>query len=103
MGLPASETVAAVAGDTTAEPRASPEVVRRTIVGTCAMLWYQGFTMAINGIGAPWIAKSFALSESGIAKMYAWISVSAIGALILSRCADRLGRRRVLMWCMTAT
>ena len=79
------------------------EVVRRTILGICAMLWYQGFTMAINGIGAPWIAKSFALSESGIARMYAWISLSAIGALILSRFADRLGRRRVLLWCMTAT
>ncbi len=86
-----------------AEVTASPDVVRRTIVGTCAMLWYQGFTMAINGIGAPWIAKSFALNESGIARMYAWISVSALGALILSRCADRLGRRRVLLWCMTAT
>lgn len=78
-------------------------VVRRTILGTCAMLWYQGFTMAINGIGAPWIAKSFALSESGIAQMYAWISLSAVGALVLSRFADRLGRRRVLLWCMTAT
>jgi AAHS family 4-hydroxybenzoate transporter-like MFS transporter len=77
--------------------------VQRTILVTCGMLWYQGFTMSINGIGAPWIAKSFGLGESGIAQLYATISVSAIGALILSRFADRLGRRRVLLWCMTAT
>jgi MFS transporter, AAHS family, 4-hydroxybenzoate transporter len=89
--------------DVTPKAAAARAVVRRTILGTCAMLWYQGFTMAINGIAAPWIAKSFTLSESGIARMYAWISLSAIGALILSRCADRLGRRRVLLWCMTAT
>lgn len=97
-----SEMAAAATDDGASEP-AAREIVRRTIVGTCTMLYYQGFTMAINGIGAPWIAKSFALGESGIARMYAWISLSAVGALILSRCADRLGRRRVLLWCMTAT
>jgi MFS family permease len=76
---------------------------RRTIRAICGMLYYQGFTMAINGIGAPWIAKSFGLDESGVAGLYAWISFSSIGALILSRMADRVGRRRVLLWCMTAT
>jgi AAHS family 4-hydroxybenzoate transporter-like MFS transporter len=101
--LSESETPRAATERAAVEPTASRQTVRRTIVGTCAMLWYQGFTMAINGIGAPWIAKSFGLSESGIARMYAWISLSAIGALALSRCADRLGRRRVLVWCMTAT
>ena len=91
---PASAAVeAAVAGST----------VRRTLVVTFAMLFYQGFTMAINGIAAPWIAKSFQLAESGIARVYAWISFAAIGALILSRLADRVGRRRVLLWCMAAT
>jgi putative MFS transporter len=67
------------------------------------MLYYQGYTMAINGIGAPWIAKSFNLGESGIATLYAWISISALGALALSRLADRVGRRRVLLTCMLAT
>ena len=50
---------------------------RRTVVAICGMLYYQGYTMAINGIGAPWIAKSFNLGESGIARLYAWISISA--------------------------
>ncbi len=85
----------------------SPEIdngrVRRTIAVICGMLWYQGYTMAINGVGAPWIAKSFNLGESGIARLFAWISLAALGALALSRLADRIGRRRVLLTCMTAT
>ena len=44
---------------------------RHTILVTCTMLAYQGFTMAINGVGAPWIAKSFELSQSGIAALFA--------------------------------
>src|SRR5208282_3788544 len=63
----------------------------------------EGFTMSINGIGAPWIAKSFHLGESGIAGLFAWISISAIGALGLSRMIDRLGRRRMLLVCMAGT
>jgi MFS family permease len=73
------------------------------VIAVVVMLFYQGFTMSINGVGAPWIAESFGLGESGIAQLYAWISISALGALILSRLADRAGRRRVLLWCMTAT
>ena len=76
---------------------------RRTVIALCILLAYQGFTMAINGIGAPWIAKSFNLTETGIATLYAWVSLSAIGALVLSRMADRVGRQRVLFWCMLAT
>ena len=97
------ESAAPDARTAAADAAGSPDIVRRTLIGTCTMLWYQGFTMAINGIGAPWIAKSFGLDESGIARMYAWISLSAIGALILSRVADRHGRRRVLLGCMMAT
>ncbi len=76
---------------------------RQLLVAIFGMLAYQGFTMSINGVGAPWIARSFNLGQSGIATLYAWISVSAIGALILSRLADRVGRRRVLLGCMAAT
>jgi MFS family permease len=76
---------------------------RQLLVVIFGMLAYQGFTMSINGVGAPWIARSFNLEQSGIATLYAWISVSAIGALILSRLADRVGRRRVLLGCMAAT
>lgn len=78
-------------------------LARRTVLAICGMLGYQGYTMAINSIGAPWIAKSFDLGESGIATLYAWISISALGALALSRAADRIGRRRILLCCMVTT
>lgn len=76
---------------------------RQIIIATFVMMLYQGYTMAINGIASPWVASSFGLGESGIAWLYAWISVSAIGALVISRLADRVGRRRILLSCMTAT
>ncbi|HVB32423.1 MAG TPA: MFS transporter [Gemmatimonadaceae bacterium] len=75
----------------------------RSIVALCGILAYQGYAMAINGIGAPFIAASFGLGDAGIARLYAWISPAAFGALLLLRLADRAGRRRVLLACMAAT
>ena len=75
----------------------------RSIVALCGVLAYQGYTMAINGIGAPFVAASFGLSDAGIARLYAWISPAALGALLLLRLADRVGRRRVLLACTAAT
>lgn len=68
-----------------------------------AILCYQGYAFAILGVGAPFIGKSFGLDQSGIARMYAWISLNSIGALVLSRMADRIGRRRVLMFGLVIT
>lgn len=64
-----------------------------------AMLAYCGFTLAINGVAAPWIMKSFGLGQPGLARLFAGISLSAIGAPALSRMIDRMGRRRILLWC----
>ncbi len=76
---------------------------RRMAHSIARVLAFQGFTMSINGIGSPWIAKSFHLGESGIAGLFAWISLSAIGALGLSRMIDRVGRRRMVLVCMAGT
>src|ERR1700686_128488 len=74
------------------------------LIRSIAMVFaFNGFTMSINGIGSPWIAKSFDLGESGIASLFAWISFSAIFALALSRMIDRMGRRRMLLVCMAGT
>ena len=76
---------------------------RQLVTSIATVFCSQGFTMSINGIGSPWIAKSFHLGESGIASLFAWISFSAIGALGLSRMIDRMGRRRMLLVCMAGT
>src|SRR5277367_6769398 len=81
------------------EQQSAPNI-RRLVTSIATVFCFQGFTMSINGIGSPWIAKSFHLGESGIASLFAWIWFLAIGALGLSRMIDRLGRRRMLLVCM---
>jgi len=73
-----------------------------TVLALVAMLFYQGFAVAIVSIAAPWIGISFNLDGAGIARLFAWISLSALGALALSRMIDRYGRRRMILWCMAA-
>jgi len=75
---------------------------RVTVLALVAMLFYQGFAIAIVSVAAPWIGTSFHLDGSGIARLFAWISLSALGALALSRMIDRYGRRRMILWCMAA-
>jgi MFS family permease len=65
--------------------------------------WLPGYAFATLGVGAPFIAKSFGLDQSGIARMFAWIATDAFGVMIVSRMADRMGRRRILMWSLVAT
>jgi len=76
---------------------------RATLRAVFAILNYQGYAFALLGVAAPFIAKGFGLDQTGIARMYAWISLNALGALILSRMADRLGRRRILLLGLIAT
>ena len=75
---------------------------RATIGALIAMLFYQGFAAAIISVASPWIGKSFHLDGAGIARLFAWISLSAFGALALSRMIDRYGRRRMILWCVAA-
>ncbi len=76
---------------------------RMTVAALVAMLFYQGFASAIVAVAAPWIAASFKLDGAGVARLFAWISLSALGALALSRMIDRHGRRRMILWCVAAT
>jgi Major Facilitator Superfamily len=76
---------------------------RATGRAVMAILCYQGYAYTILGVGAPFIAKSFGLSQSAIARTYAWIALHALGALILSRMADRNGRRRVILLGLAVT
>jgi MFS family permease len=75
---------------------------RATIIALLAMLFYQGFVAAIIAVASPWIGKSFHLDGAGVARLFAWISLSAFGALLLSRMIDRYGRRRMILWCVAA-
>lgn len=71
------------------------------IAAIVLLLIYQGYSLSIVGVAAPWIARSFSLDEARLAELFAWISVSALGALILARLADRVGRRRIIVASLT--
>jgi MFS family permease len=76
---------------------------RATIRAVIALLNYQGYAFAILGVSAPFIAKAFNLDQIAIARLFAWVSISAFGALALSRLADRIGRRRILLVSLVIT
>ena len=63
-----------------------------------AALFYLGFAGSMVAIATPWIARSFRLDESAIARVLAWLAISSFGSLALARMADRAGRRRILIW-----
>jgi MFS family permease len=74
-----------------------------TVRAVFGILTYQGYAYALLGVAAPFIARGFNLDQTGIARVYAWISLNALGALILSRMADQLGRRGILRVGLVAT
>jgi MFS transporter, putative metabolite:H+ symporter len=100
---PAPDSIAAAAQAAAAPEFGEPTAEeRRTVRLLMAMLAYVGYATAIPAIASPWIAKSFTLSESQVAVVFAWLAVASLGALALARMVDRLGRRRVLMWSTVA-
>ncbi len=81
------------------------EIARgRTIIAAIVLLLvYQGYSLSIVGVASPWIAKSFSLSQVRLAELFAWMSVSAFGAMILARLADRVGRRLIILLSLFAS
>ncbi len=78
------------------------ETARPTVRVLMAALFYQGYAGSIVAIASPWIARSFGLDESAVARVFAWLAIASFGSLALSRMADRVGRRRVLIWSTAA-
>ena len=67
------------------------------IAAIVILLVFQGYSLSIVGVASPWIAKSFSLDQVQLAKLFAWMSVSAFGSLFLARLADRVGRRLIIL------
>ncbi len=91
---PKDEKAAAGARGGDADAASSGATIIAAIV---LLLIYQGYSLSVVGVAAPWIARSFSLNEAQLAELFAWISVSALGALTLARMADRVGRRRIIL------
>ncbi len=85
------------------DPEKLAPQTRRMVLLLMAMMFYLGYCAAIPAIAAPWIARSFHLDQAALARVFAWLALASLGSLGLSRMADRAGRRRVLLWSMSAT
>ena len=83
-------------GERVHDPERSSSAIT-VIAAIVILLIYQGYSLSIVGVASPWIAKSFALDQSQLAELFAWMSLSAFGALVLARLADRFGRRRIIL------
>ena len=68
-----------------------------------AALWvligYWGYLTGIQGSVAPFLARSFGQGDADLARLMAWVGLASLGSLALSRHADRVGRRRLLLGC----
>jgi MFS family permease len=58
---------------------------------------YAYYLQALGGIAAPFVAREFALDDRRITGIAAWISLGALGTALLTRLADRHGRRGLLV------
>lgn len=67
------------------------------------VMWYQGLAMPLLAITAPWIALRFGLTAPSLARLYALMSFSALLTFGAARLADRIGRRSLLLVCLTLT
>ena len=70
----------------------------RAVVMLLVVMAFQGYAAAIPTISAPWFSKDFHLDDPAMARVFAGFALSSFGALALARMADRVGRRRVMMW-----
>jgi len=58
---------------------------------------YAVYVQSLSGVVAPFVAKEFGLGDAGITGIAGWISLGALGAALLTRLADRHGRRNILL------
>jgi MFS transporter, AAHS family, 3-hydroxyphenylpropionic acid transporter len=93
-----SSTITSASTDAQLTKPASQGVQGTGIIAAIVLLQiYQGYTLSIAGVASPWIAASFHLDQASLARLFAWMSTSAVGSLVLARMADRVGRRRIIL------
>ncbi len=59
--------------------------------------YFGGFLLMINGAASPYIAKEFGLDDAGIARVFGCLAIGGIGAFMISRIVDKIGRRKMIL------
>lgn len=62
-----------------------------------ALTAYAFYAMALGALGAPFLAAELALDDAAITGIAGWVALGAFGTALLTRLADRHGRRLVLV------
>lgn len=70
---------------------------RRMLPALLALLFVNGVAQMVSAGAAAFFREDFGLSEAELAKLFAYLSLGSLGAVILGRVMDRVGRRRMLL------
>ena len=62
--------------------------------------FFEGFDDALINIALPYISKDFQMTEQVAGYVLSFVAAGTMLAFFVSRLADRLGRRRVFLWCV---
>ena len=60
---------------------------------------YGFYVQSLGGLSQPYMAREFGLDDTGITFINGWMSLGAFGTALLTRLADRRGRRGILVFC----
>jgi MFS transporter, MHS family, proline/betaine transporter len=63
--------------------------------------FFQGYELEVITVALPQVRHTFGLSQGEASDWLALLAIGALPALLLARRADRLGRRRMLLWSIT--
>jgi MFS family permease len=75
----------------------APEPLRAQLPALLALTAYTFFLQSLDAVQRPHVKQEFGLDESGIAFLMGLVQLGGFGTLLLTRAADQLGRRRVLL------
>lgn len=64
-----------------------------------ALTAYGTYLLALGSVTAPFLAAEFGLDDAGITALSGWVSLGAFGTVLLTRRADRHGRRGLVLLC----
>ena len=98
-----SQTLGALTGDETLVSQSisrayNSEIPWGAVTMLLIVMAFQGYAASIPTIAAPWFRVDFHLDDPSMARVFAGFALSSFGALALARMADRVGRKRVMMW-----